>query len=114
MGIESIFTNHIRTDENSRNELIHPLSLKTGLKNAKKRLFDFFNENNFFNVDFNEEYGEIYAEQYPYEVTCYLSMSDSTTLVNVLFYNTEGKRKRKEFVQLLEMMREALSDILNK
>ena len=113
MGIESIFMNHIRTDEKSRNVLIHPIVLKASIKVARKRLSEYFNSNNYFNVDYNEEYNELYTEQYPYEITCYLSQNEATTVVNILFYNIDGKRKRRDFIGLLENLRENLSDILD-
>lgn len=114
MGIESIFVNHIRTDEKSKNELLHPIVVKANKKSAKKRLFEFFNSNNYFNVDFEEQYGELYAERYPYEVTCYLIENEATTLINVLFYNMDGRKKKKDFIQLLSDIREHLADILDE
>jgi len=113
MGIETIFSNNIRTNLFSKNSKIHPISVKAGSRTVVERIRAFYTKKGMKNIYMNEEYLELYGEFDPYEITCFLLEEGQKTTINVLLYNNEGRKKLKVFESILAELREELKDLIS-
>ncbi len=98
----AIFETFSTSDEDSKDQTLHPVKVKTNVDNCTKIILNYFHNNSYYNIKNEQDYNEIFGILDDYETTIHLIKElDGKITIGVSIYSPFHRGRTRSRVRLI-------------